>query len=134
MLRLVHTALDSGIRESICGNTTGHISYAIQKVIENNRYSTPLELGGHGIGTKPHQPPFIPNYGVKGSGVDIINGMCLAIEPIMIDGSNQVVLGADNWTVSSKEGYISVHEEDTLVVNGSIPIVLTRTTLEGNSI
>jgi methionyl aminopeptidase len=132
LLSTVERALNNGILFSVSGNHVGDISYAIQKVIEINGYKTPLEIGGHGVGTVPHQPPFIPNYGVKGSGMELVYGMCLAIEPIVIDGSNKLALdSANGWSIYSPDGCLSVHIEDTIVVTDKEPLILTRNTLEG---
>lgn len=129
-----NAALNDGIAQVYSGNRVGDISFAIYKTIVTNGYNTPLRLGGHGIGTSPHQPPYIPNYGAKGSGVELIFGMCLAIEPILIDGPNQVVLGADGWSFYSPGGHISAHVEDTVVVGNKSSLVLTRETLKGDII
>jgi methionyl aminopeptidase len=135
LLSTAKIALDNGILFACAGNRVGDISYAIQRIIELNGYTTPLEIGGHGIGTSPHQPPFIPNYGVKGSGMKLVYGMCLAIEPILIEGSNKLALdSADGWSIYSPEGCLSVHIEDTIIVTEREPVILTRETLEGGVI
>lgn len=137
MLRMLSSAgkaLNDGISQAYSGNHVGDISFAIYKNIFMNGYKTPTRLGGHGIGTSPHQPPFIPNFGVKGSGAELIRGMCLAIEPILIDGPNIVELSADGWCFYSPGGHMVVHVEDTVVINDLAPFILTRETLRGGTI
>lgn len=135
--KLIHTAnkaLDDGIRKAVDKNNIGDISYAIQRIIEFNSFKTPLELGGHGIGLVPHGSPFIPNYGVAGSGPGLESGMCLAIEPIVVAGPKEVEVENDGWTIFSPSKSLSAHAEDTVVVTDGAPIILTRETLEGEAI
>lgn len=135
LLQCCNKALNDGISKAINNNNVGDISYAIQRIIEFSGYRTPLELGGHGIGLSPHTEPFIPNYGTAGSGIKLKSGMCLALEPIVIDGSNEIEIDKDdNWTIFSPHKNLSVHIEDTIVVTDNVPIILTRETLEGGLI
>lgn len=134
MVDTAYTALNCGIPQARPGNKVGDISYAIQKPIFNSKYTTTLEYGGHGIGFKPHSEPFIPNYGQRNTGLQLKEGMCLAIEPILIDGPNKVLQNKeDGWTVYSPNKCLSAHVEDTVVV-ANPPIILTRTTLNGDTI
>lgn len=134
IINVTQKALDDGINKAVENNTIGDISYAIQRIIEFNNYKTPLDLGGHGIGLVPHDDPFIPNYGVSGSGDNLIFGMCLAIEPIVIDGPKDIKKGNDGWTMYSPSKSLSAHIEDTIIVTDDIPIILTRVTLHGEGI
>ncbi len=134
IINATQKALDDGIYKAIKGNTIGDISYAIQRIVEFNNYKTPLELGGHGIGLVPHDEPFIPNYGVSGSGYILVPGMCLAIEPIVIDGPKEIKTGDDGWTVFSPSKSLSAHIEDTIIITNDVPIILTRNTLENKTI
>lgn len=134
LISTAETALRDGINKATKNNTIGDISYAIQRVIEFNNYRTPIELGGHGIGLVPHMEPFIPNYGVSGSGEKLIVGMCLAIEPVVIDGPKNIILDKDGWTISSPSKSLSAHIEDTIIITNSNPIVLTKRTLNGDMI
>ena len=133
MIKTAHLALNSGILKALPDNRVGDISYSIQSHIFNGRYKTTLEYGGHGIGLVPHTNPFIPNYGQKNTGPKIKRGKCLAIEPILISGSNEVSIDKDGWTIYSPHRCLSVHVEDTIIVADS-PIILTRRTLDGDTI
>jgi len=135
LILTVQKALNSAIVQAIHGNTTGDISFAIQRDIELNGYKSPLELGGHGINKTPHELPFISNTGVKGRGSKIYEGMCLALEPIAMAGTRYIVqYDNDDWTFYSEDGELSSHTEDTILVTTDSPIVLTRETLEGGVI
>lgn len=134
LISTAETSLRDGINKATANNTIGDISYAIQRVIEFNGYKTPTELGGHGIGLSPHEDPFIPNYGVAGSGIKLKPMMCLAIEPVVIAGPKEILLEKDRWTISSQSGSLSAHVEDTIVVMDNHPIILTKKTLDGKEI
>lgn len=125
-------ALDEGIWQCYVGNSIGDISYAIQRIVETRGFKSPVELGGHGIGRKPHSKPFIPNYGRRGTGVVIKEGMCLAIEPIVMKTSNKLLFGST--AIYSADGGISAHAEDTVYIAKGGPIILTRETLQGDII
>ncbi|MCK5020537.1 MAG: type I methionyl aminopeptidase [Candidatus Peribacteraceae bacterium] len=126
------SALDSGIKEAITGNRIGDISYAIQRCVELNGFRSPLDYGGHGIGFKPHLNPFISNTGIKGKGKKLIEGQGLALEPIVMAGSIEIFIdGVDECTCYSKDGALSAHIEDTIIVSDLIPLILTRETLNG---
>jgi methionyl aminopeptidase len=135
--RLVETAYDSlnaGIEKCKENNTIGDVSFSIQRVLELSGYRTPIEIGGHGIGFDPHTEPFIPNYGVPNSGSKLIYGMCLAVEPVVIEKDNKLTLGSDGWTLYSQDGHLSAHVEDTIVVTDTAPLILTRRTLDGTQV
>jgi len=131
IIRASYRALDIGISNALPNNRVGDISYSIQKEIMLSGYETVLEYGGHGIGLSPHSNPFIPNYGTRGKGGKLVDGQCVAIEPILIKGSNKVEEDkVDGWTVFSPGGFISSHVEDTIII-ADPPVVLTRRTLKG---
>jgi len=135
LIDAVNIALDDGIKAAVAGNRIGDISYAIQRAVELNGYRSPLEFGGHGIGTKPHLDPFISNTGMKGLGVKLLEGICLAIEPIAMAGSIEVFVDeADTFTCYSEDGCLSAHAEDTIIVTKTVPIILTRATFSGGNI
>jgi methionyl aminopeptidase len=98
------------------GNKIGDISAAIQKYNEDRGYSLPREFTGHGTGRHLHEDPSIPNYGVAGTGVTLIPGMTLAIEPMVAMGSNKTRTLSDGWTVKMKDGKASAHYENTIVI------------------
>lgn len=134
LIQTAYTALNMGISQARIGNRVGDISFAIQKQIYKGNYQTSLIYGGHGIGLRPHMDPFIPNYGRKNTGSNLIPGACLAIEPIVIDGPNDLLESEiDGWTVYSPHDCLSAHVEDTVIV-AHTPIILTRETLDGKII
>ena len=110
----------------------GDICHAIQKHNEDNGYSLPREYSGHGIGQNLHEDPYIPNIGQPGTGPVLKEGMCLAIEPMVAQGQPDVVVGSDGWTVKMKDGCLSSHYENTIVVTSSGYEILTMLPQGGN--
>lgn len=126
LLMVTEESLFKGISQVVVGNKIGDISYAIQKHVERNRLRVSLELVGHGIGRVLHGPPCVPNYGPPNRGEEIKLGTCLAIEPVVFDGSPDSKLDKDGWTILSKYGNMSAHFEDTVIVTKDGPEVVTR--------
>ena len=126
--KLLDTALESlylGIREFKEGNRVGDISYAIQKHNESNGYGVVRELVGHGLGKDLHESPEIPNFGKKGNGKKFVNGMVIAIEPMINMGTEKVNFLSDGWTVETADKLPSVHfEHDVAMINGK-PLLLS---------
>ncbi len=102
------------------------ISSAIQTYIESKGYSLPTEFTGHGVGTELHEDPAIPNVGKAGTGSRLRKGMVIAIEPMVNFGTAQTVTLDDGWTVVTKDGAISAHYENTLVITDGEPEILTN--------
>ena len=98
------------------GAKIGDISYAIQKYNEDRGYSLPREFTGHGTGRHLHEDPSIPNYGIPGTGATLREGMTLAIEPMVAEGSNKTRTLGDGWTVKMRDGKLSAHYENTIVI------------------
>lgn len=94
----------------------GDISHEIEKCARDNGYSIPREFAGHGIGNHLHEDPVILNYGEKEKGIVLYEGMCLAIEPMIAEGKNSVKILEDGWTTKMRDGKLSAHYENTLVV------------------
>ena len=94
----------------------GDISFEIEKCAKDNGYSVPREFAGHGIGNHLHEDPIVFNYGEKGKGIILQEGMCLAIEPMIAEGNNSVKILNDGWTAKMKDGKLSAHYENTVVV------------------
>ena len=128
MQKLLDTALESlylGIREFKEGNRVGDISYAIQKHNESNGYGVVRELVGHGLGKDLHESPEIPNFGKKGNGKKFVNGMVIAIEPMINMGTEKVNFLSDGWTVETADKLPSVHfEHDVAMIDGK-PLLLS---------
>ena len=129
VLNLCKTTKESlykGIEACVEGKRIGDIANAIQTYCENRGYTVVREMCGHGIGKKMHEDPEVPNYGRRGTGPIIKNGMCLAIEPMINLGSRNVKIASDGWTCSTKDGKPSAHYEHTVaVVNGKAEILTT---------
>jgi methionyl aminopeptidase len=105
-----------GIEKAVAGNKIGDISYAIQKHAESNGYSVIRELSGHGIGREMHEDPDVPNYGVKGFGPTIKEGLAIAVEPMISMGKRNVIFEKDGWTCRMKDGKPSAHYENTIII------------------
>ncbi len=99
---------------------------AVQKLVEANGFSVVREFVGHGIGTKLHEEPQVPNYGTPGSGPKLRDGMVLAIEPMVNVGRSETRVLDDNWTAVTKDGTYSAHFEHTVAVTKDGPVILTE--------
>jgi len=116
---LLTTTLESlykGIEKAVAGNRIGDIGFAIQHHSESSGYSVVQELVGHGIGVKLHEPPEVPNYGRRGSGIQLKEGMVIAIEPMINLGGRQVRKGKDGWTILTADKKPSAHFEHTVAI------------------
>ena len=119
-------SLYKGINACVEGKRIGDIANAIQTYCESRGYTVVREMCGHGIGKKMHESPEVPNYGRRGIGPVIKNGMCIAIEPMINLGSRNVKIASDGWTCSTKDGKPSAHYEHTVaVVDGKAEILTT---------
>ena len=126
LLEVTRESLYSGIEAARVGNTVGDVGAAVQKVVEANGFSVVREFVGHGIGTKLHEEPQVPNYGTPGSGSKLRDGMVLAIEPMVNVGRPETRVLADNWTAVTKDGTHSAHFEHTVAVTRNGPVILTE--------
>ncbi len=125
LMEVTEKALRLGIENAVAGNHVEDISQAIQDYVEQNGFSVVRDLVGHGIGTKLHEDPPVPNYGKRGRGPLLRNGMTLAIEPMVNAGSYEVHTAKDGWTVYASDGKPSAHFEHTIVLNNEKPEILT---------
>jgi len=125
LLRITKESLYKGIAQCTRGNRIGDISAAIQAHAEKHGYGVVRELVGHGVGRQMHEDPQVPNYGRKGSGKVIKEGLVLAIEPMINMGTEKVDFHSDGWTVTTRDKKPSAHfEHDVAVVNGK-PVLLS---------
>ncbi len=117
-LLLEHTkeALRKGVDQAVSGHRVGDISYAVQEYIKPLGYGIVRELVGHGVGIQLHEKPEVPNFGFRGRGAKLSEGMVVAIEPMINLGTGGVKFWEDGWTVSSKDGKPSAHFEHTVAV------------------
>lgn len=117
LLRVTKEALYKGIEKAVAGNRVGDISFAIQHYCEKiHGYGVVRELVGHGLGRSLHEDPQVPNYGKRGSGPKLKEGMVLAIEPMINLGKKDVFTESDGWTVRTKDGKPSAHFEHNVCV------------------
>jgi len=115
-----------GIEEVKPGNHIGDIGFAIQNYAEKNNFSVVRELVGHGIGRKLHEDPQIPNYGTRNTGEELKEGMCLAIEPMLNEGTEKIITKEDGWTICTEDGKPSAHFEHTVAVTNKGVEILTK--------
>lgn len=125
LLEVTEKSLYLGIEQAVSGNRIHDISSAVQTYVEANGFSVVRDLCGHGVGRYLHEAPSIPNFGKKGTGPKLKNGMTLAIEPMVDIGTYDVVTARDKWTILTADGSASAHFEHTVLVNGSTPEILT---------
>lgn len=125
LCRTTKESLYVGIEACVPGKRIGDISNAVQTYCEKRGYSIVREMCGHGIGKRMHEDPEIPNYGRRGIGPIIKDGMCLCIEPMVNMGSRNIVIERDGWTCRTRDRQPSAHYEHTLAVTGGKTEVLT---------
>lgn len=125
LIKVTEECFWNGVKEVKEGVRLGDVSAAIQLTAESNGYSVPLDYTGHGIGREMHEDPYIPDYGTKGNGPLLKEGMTLAIEPMVMSGSNKLRVLQDGWTAVSKDGKPSAHYENTLAVTKNGYEILT---------
>ena len=125
LLEVTQGALSRAIEQVRVGNTVGDIGAAVQHHVESNGFSVVREFVGHGIGTRMHEEPQVPNYGNAGSGIRLREGMVLAIEPMVAVGKPQVRVLDDQWTAVTEDGSYSAHFEHCVAVTRNGPLVLT---------
>ncbi len=126
--RLINTTRESlykGIEAAVAGGRIGDISSAVQTYCEERGFSVVRDFVGHGIGTKLHEDPSVPNYGTPGRGVRLLPGMTLAIEPMINAGGYDVRQLSDGWTIKTKDGSLSAHFEHTVAITTDGPKILT---------
>lgn len=126
LLQVTRESLEKAIEKVRPGNRLGDVSAAVQGWVEKNGYSVVREFVGHGIGTRMHEDPQLPNYGTPGQGPRLQEGMVLAIEPMVNTGGPGVRVLEDNWTAVTEDGGDSAHFEHTVAVTANGPWILTR--------
>ena len=121
LLRVTQECLAAGIAQARLGNHVGDIGHAVQKVAEGAGFGVVRELVGHGIGTQFHEEPQVPNYGVPRRGSRLLEGMTLAIEPMITVGSPVTRTLGDKWTVVTADGSLAAHFEHTVAITSNGP-------------
>jgi methionyl aminopeptidase len=118
-------ALAAGISQARIGNDVSDISNAIQTVTEEAGFSVVRSLVGHGVGHSYHEDPQVPNFRSSHSGPPLVEGMTLAIEPMITAGSHEVWIHDDGWSISTCDGSLSAHFEHTVAITRTGPVILT---------
>ena len=126
LLDVTRDSLYRGIDAMRIGNTIGDVGAAVQKLVEENGFSVVREFVGHGIGTRLHEDPQLPNYGTPGHGTKLREGMVLAIEPMVNAGGPGVRVLEDKWTAVTEDGRPSAHFEHCVAVTKDGPVILTE--------
>src|ERR1043166_3208815 len=116
LLEVTEASLKRAIEKMRIGNTVGDVGAAVQDIVEANGFSDVREFVGHGIGTKLHEDPQVPNYGTRGHGTRLREGMVIAIEPMVNAGRPETRLLNDKWTVVTEDGSYSAHFEHCVAV------------------
>lgn len=123
--KVTQECLMFGIAQMQRGKHLCDIGHAVQTHAEKNGYGVVRELVGHGIGTKMHEEPQVPNYGTAGEGMELRPGLVLAVEPMITEGSYAVETLADGWTVVTADGKLAAHFEHTIAMTEEGPRILT---------
>ena len=114
-----------GIKYALTGHRISDISHAIQTYVEDNGFSVVRKYIGHGVGAKLHEEPEVPNFGKPGCGARIVSGMTIAIEPMVNQGVYTVKEMSDGWTVKTRDGKLSAHYENSVLITEDGPEILT---------
>lgn len=126
LVKGTYEALAAGIAQAKVGNTTGDIGYAVQEIAEKYNFGYPRNLSGHGVGLKVHEEPHVPNFGEPGKGEKLVEGLVIAIEPMMTLGSGDLFVDKDGHSYRTKDGSRSAHAENTVLVTKNGPEILTK--------
>ena len=133
LMEVTKDAFYKGIEQAKPNNHVGDISSAIQEFVEAHGYSVAREFTGHGIGKSMHEDPSVPNYGIAGTGALLKPGMALAIEPMILEGKKETRVLGDGWTVKSRDGKLTCHYENTIIITESGNEIITLTEGEKNN-
>jgi len=125
LIEVTRQSFFEGIKFARAGYRVGDISHAIQEYVESHGFSVVREFVGHGIGSKLHEEPEVPNYGTVGHGPRLIPGMTIAVEPMVNMGTAAVKVLSDGWTVETVDGKPSAHYENTILITKGEPEILT---------
>ena len=126
LLAVTEASLYKGIEQARVGNTLGDVGAAVQETVEANGFSVVREFVGHGIGTRLHEEPQVPNFGKHGQGAKLREGMVLAIEPMVNSGGPETRVLDDKWTAVTADGSYSAHFEHCVAVTRDGPVILTQ--------
>lgn len=125
LMQVTKECLVLGVEKAVAGLRIGDIGYAVQEHAEKHNFGVVKELVGHGVGTRLHEKPEVPNYGKRGAGIKLEEGMVIAIEPMINAGRAGVRFWDDGWTVSTIDGKVSAHYEHTVAISKGKPDILS---------
>jgi len=126
LMRITLESLEKGVEQAQPGAHLSNISAAVQSHVESEGFGVVREFVGHGIGTKLHEEPAVPNFGIAGNGPTLRPGMVLAIEPMVTAGSWKVKTGDDKWTVTTQDGSLAAHYEYSVAITEGGPWILGK--------
>lgn len=126
LLDVTKESLNRAIQAAVPGARLGDVGYAVQSYVEPFGYAIVREYVGHGVGTKLHEDPEVPNYGTPGRGIRLMPGMTIAIEPMVNAVGEKVKVLSNHWTVVTASHSLSAHFEHTIAITESGPVILTR--------
>ncbi len=126
LIEVTREAMRQGIAKAVDGNRLSDISHAVQQYAEKHGFGVVRKYTGHGIGRNLHEEPQVPNFGKPNQGPKLVEGMALAIEPMLNAGTHEVEELSDGWTVVTKDGRRSAHFEQSIVVGKNKPEILTE--------
>jgi methionyl aminopeptidase len=126
LLTVTEESLYRGIDQALIGNSVGDVGAAVQEHVEKAGFSVVREFVGHGIGTRLHEEPQVPNFGARGHGAKLREGMVLAIEPMVNFGKPETRVLGDKWTAVTVDGSFSAHFEHCVAVTKDGPVILTK--------
>jgi len=126
LMRVTEESLYKAIAAAKVGNRLGDISGAVQSHVEDAGYAVVRDFVGHGIGRMLHEEPQVPNYGIRGRGIELKAGMVLAIEPMVNEGTYKVRVLSNGWTVVTQDGKLSAHFEHSVAITQNGPEILSR--------
>lgn len=125
LLDVAEASLGRAIDAAVLGNTVGDIGYAVESYVLREGFGVVRDYTGHGVGKKLHEAPQVPNFGKPGRGVVLQRGMTLALEPMIMTGGEEVVLGSNDWVVVTADGSDAAHFERTVAITEDGPEILT---------
>lgn len=126
LLEVTEKSRAIGIENAVVGNRLGDIGHAIQQYVEKNGFSVVRDYAGHGVGHEMHEDPMVPNFGRRGRGFKVQEGMVLAIEPMVNAGTYKLNMLEDGWTVVTRDGKRSAHFEHSIAIVDGKPIILSE--------
>ncbi|MFA5937274.1 MAG: type I methionyl aminopeptidase [Candidatus Paceibacterota bacterium] len=126
LIKITEQVLYTGINVACGGNKIGDISHAIESFVRPHKYGIVEVLSGHGVGKYIHEDPYIPNFGKANTGAKLVSGMVIAIEPMLNNGTKNVVLDKDGYTFRTADGKKSAHFEHTILITDGEPEILTQ--------